>query len=124
MSGFEKRLTEALRSDIPEVPDEEPIWNVMKYIKDLEERDPRVERILLSSEVPSLFAAFEYAKKLFKGVGWPELEERIKHDSWLAYKYAKEVLGGPFPPGEPAIYRSDYFTRKYNDLLEWLANHE
>lgn len=101
-------------NDLPVLPEEESVWDLREYLDNLEERDPGVELILLSSDDYELTeAAIDYAGKFFEKDGWPKLEERINDWGEMAYWYALNVLNGPFPAGERAIARHAMWSYLY-----------
>ncbi len=57
-----------------------------------------------------------YAKDVLKGP-FPAGEPAIAKDAMLSYDYARDVLKGPFAAGEPAILNSAY-RNDYIDLLK------
>ena len=53
--------------------------------------------------------AYRYARDVLKGP-FPEGESIIATDAFHSYDYAKNVLQGPFPLGEPAIAKNAMFS--------------
>ncbi|MEM4511424.1 MAG: hypothetical protein QXD25_01275 [Nanopusillaceae archaeon] len=45
----------------------------------------------------------QYASEIVRGKVSDELEEVIVKDPWLSYKYARDILKGPFPKGEDTM---------------------
>ena len=56
--------------------------------------------------------AYRYAKDVLKGQ-FPLGEPTIAEDPQWAYYYAAEVLKGPFPLGEPAIAKDPGWAYEY-----------
>lgn len=100
--------------EITVVPDEESVWDIRKYIDDLDQRDLELEQFfLLCTDRDSLVHAVKYARMFFARKGWPELEEKIKDDPRLACFYARNVIKRRFPEGEEAIARDAWMSYLY-----------
>lgn len=103
-----------MMTELPIIPDEESGWCIAQQISDLKERDTLLEHIFSSYEDgATLDSAIDYAAKFFRGVGWPELEEKIRHFPLKSYTYSRHVTGRRFPAGEAAIARDSYSAFEY-----------
>ena len=77
-----------------------PIWN--KYTKPF--------------EVAETTAIRAYVERNGKN---KDLESIIAKDAKYSYWYAKFVLNGPFPLGEPTIAKDNHYAKKYtNNVLK------
>ena len=56
--------------------------------------------------------AYHYAKNILEGP-FPPGEEAIAKDEYYAYYYAKNILKGPFPAGEEAISKDTHCFKLY-----------
>ena len=63
-------------------------------------------------ELTQPYWAYLYAKDVIKG-RWPEGEPVIAREPVLACGYALCVIQGRFPKGEPAIARDPHSTKDY-----------
>ena len=63
-------------------------------------------------ELTDPYDAYIYAKNVLKG-RWPEGEPVIATDPGLAYEYADHVIKGRFPEGEPAIAKWPAWAYQY-----------
>jgi hypothetical protein len=66
-------------------------------------------------KINSLWLAYNYALYTIKG-SWKQSEDVISENLEYSYKYARDVIKGPFPKGESTIFGSSY----KNDYIEFL----
>jgi len=96
----------------------------------LKARWPEAEKAILNKNVKSLlgvdayneaqFLAYVYAEKFFPNVGWPEAEPLIAPNTYLSYKYAKDVIHKRFPLGEASMIESClYESTDIKDSVFW-----
>ena len=111
LDGFDQR------TDVPEIL-EDLAWT---------KQEPAIEQKIMKD--PKL--AYHYARRFFKGVGWPAAEKYIMKDPVAAYYYAKFVLEEPWPAAEKYIitdplsaswYAIDVLKRRWpaaeDDIIE------
>lgn len=63
-----------------------------------------------------------YARYVLKGP-WPKGEPAIAQDAYYAYGYASNVLEGPFPEAESVIAQDRIHARLYKNLLRTPEDH-
>jgi hypothetical protein len=77
------------------------------------ERDTRLESVIMQNRDYT----YLYSDILLRP--WPEAESIIAREPTWAYEYARYILKGSFPEGEPAIAQRQDYARWYaNNLLE------
>jgi hypothetical protein len=74
---------------------------------------------VLPPEVVDAESAYKYAKV---HPGWTAGEHYIKHEPRFAYLYARDVLGGRFSLGEPAMKTSPEYWARYTSMISRLVS--
>ena len=62
------------------------------------------------------FYSYKYAKYVLKGP-FPAGEPAIAKSAKYSYMYAKHVVNGPFPAGEAAIAKDGYYSQMYAYII-------
>jgi hypothetical protein len=57
-------------------------------------------------------SAYEYARQIIKGP-WPKGEPVIARNPRTAFTYAIGIIKGPWPPGERSLKKNPYWARLY-----------
>lgn len=102
-----------------------PIYNMERFNHEVQVGRPvlrdkrKVQNIgVLPPEVTDAESAYKYAKT---HPGWTVGEHYIKKDAKFSYLYARDVLQGVFPAGEPAMKLNPDYWQRYVKMIERLA---